>query len=246
VRALTASAVLRIWEQGQRGHSVNQALALLAAALPNRTFAELADLSLGTRDALLLRLRERTLGSELKGYTACPRCGVITDFTLSVQDLLVAAPDPPREEVLAAEDGWEIRFRPVTSRDLEAVSRAGDVEAARALLVRRVVLEALHEGRRADPRELPEEAVLALAARLEELDPQAELPLALACGLCKHEWLALFEAGTFFWTEIHALAERVLNEVHVLAHFYGWSEAEILALSAVRRQYYLDLIPTNA
>lgn len=245
MHALTASAVLRIWEQGQRGHPVNQALALLAAALPNRTFAELADLSLGTRDALLLRLRERTLGSELKGYTACPRCGVITDFTLSIQDLLVAAPDPPREEVLSTE-GWEIRFRPVTSRDLEAVSRAGGVEAARTLLVRRVVLEAVHEGRRADPRDLPEEAVLALAARLEELDPQAELPLALACGACRHEWLALFEAGTFFWTEIHALAERVLNEVHVLAHFYGWSEAEILALSAVRRQYYLDLIPTNA
>ncbi|HYO12169.1 MAG TPA: phage baseplate protein [Thermoanaerobaculia bacterium] len=246
MRPLTASAVLRIWEQGQRGHSVNKALALLAAALPNRTFAELADLSLGMRDALLLRLRERTIGSEIKGYTACPRCGVITDFTLSVQDLLVAAPDPPREEVFAAGGGWEIRFRPVTSRDLEAVSRAGDVEAARALLVRRVVLEAVHEERRVDPRDLPEEAVLALATRLEELDPQAELPLALACGACKHEWLALFEAGTFFWTEINALAERVLNEVHVLAHFYGWSEAEILALSAVRRQYYLDLIPTNA
>jgi hypothetical protein len=245
VRPLTASAVLRIWEQGQRGHSVNKALALLAAVLPNRTFAELADLNLGTRDALLLRLRERTIGPDLKGYTTCPRCGVVIDFTLSIRDLLVTAPEAPREEVLAT-GKWEIRFRPVTSRDLEAVSRAGSVEAARALLVRRVVLETFHKGRRVDPRELPDEAVQALAARLEELDPQAELPLALACGACKHEWLALFDAGAFFWTEIHALAERILNEVHVLAHFYGWSEAEILALSAARRQYYLDLIPTNA
>lgn len=245
MRPLSASAVLQIWEQGQRGHSVNQALALLAAALPGRTMAELADLSLGERDAILLRLRERTLGSELKGYTSCPRCGVTLDFTLSIADVLVRQA-AGREGVLSTEDGYEVRFRPVTSRDLEAISRAGDIDAARSLLVRRVVRQALHAGAPVDPRTLPEPVLEELSARLETLDPQAEVPLALACAACKNEWLVLFEIGSFFWAEVNALAERLLSEVHVLAHYYGWSEKEILSLSAVRRQYYLDLIPTSS
>lgn len=246
MRPLSASAVLQIWEQGQRGHSVNKALALLAAALPGRTMAQLADLSLGERDAILLRLRERTLGRDLKGYTACPRCGVTLDFTISVADVLVRQATGAREGVLRTEDGYEVRFRSVTSRDLEAVSRAGEVEAARTLLVRRVVRAALHEGAPIDPRTLPESVVQELSTHLETLDPQAEVPLALACAACKNEWLVLFEIGSFFWAEATALAERLLNEVHVLAHYYGWSESEILSLSAVRRQYYLDLVPTSS
>lgn len=245
MRPLSASAVLQIWEQGQRGHSVNQALALLAAALPGRPTAELADLSLGERDAILLRLRERTLGPELKGYTACPRCGVTLDFTVSIADVLVRQA-AAREGVLTTEDGYEVRFRPATSRDLEAISRAEDIAAARSLLVRRVVRTALHAGAPVDPRSLPETVLEELSARLETLDPQAEVPLALACAACKNEWLVLFEIGSFFWAEVNALAERLLNEVHVLAHYYGWSEKEILSLSAVRRQYYLDLIPTGS
>lgn len=246
MRPLSASAVLQIWEQGQRGHSVNQALALLAAALPGRTMAQLADLSLGERDAILLRLRERTLGPDLKGYTACPQCGATLDFTISVADVLVSPPGAAREGVLTTEDGYEVRFRSVTSRDLEAVSRAEDLEAARSLLVRRVVRAALHAGAPVDPRALPESVIQELSTRLETLDPQAEIPLALDCAACKNEWLVLFEIGSFFWTEATALAERLLNEVHVLAHYYGWSEPQILSLSAVRRQYYLDLVPTGA
>src|SRR5690349_2264975 len=246
MRPLSASAVLQVWEQGQRGHSVNKALALLAAALPERSLAELADYSLGERDAILLQLRERTLGPNLKGYTACPKCSVTLDFTISVRDVLVARSRVSPEGVLTTDDSYEVRFRPVTSRDLEAISRAADVDAARELLLRRVVRRALHAGAPVDPRALPDSVVQTLSERLETHDPQAEIPLAMACAACKHEWLALFEIGTFFWAEVNALAERLLNEIHVLAHYYGWSEKEILSLSAVRRQYYLDLVPTNS
>ena len=34
---------------------------------------------------------------------------------------------------------------------------------------------------------------------------------------------------------------RILREVHTLAAAYGWSEAEILALSPARRRVYLEL-----
>ena len=38
------------------------------------------------------------------------------------------------------------------------------------------------------------------------------------------------------------LGVRFLRDVHTLASTYGWREADILALSPWRRQYYLALI----
>jgi hypothetical protein len=52
----------------------------------------------------------------------------------------------------------------------------------------------------------------------------------------------LFDAGSFFWSELGAWARRLLHEIHSLARAYGWSESEILTLSPARRQAYLELI----
>jgi hypothetical protein len=46
----------------------------------------------------------------------------------------------------------------------------------------------------------------------------------------------------FFWKEINHWANRILREVHLLASTYGWSEADILALTPTRRQWYLALV----
>ena len=49
----------------------------------------------------------------------------------------------------------------------------------------------------------------------------------------------MLDIGSFVWAEIESRARRVLGEVHALASAYGWSEAETLSLSAVRRASYL-------
>jgi hypothetical protein len=51
----------------------------------------------------------------------------------------------------------------------------------------------------------------------------------------------LFDIGRYLWEELRAQAVRLLHEVHTLARFYGWREADILALSAARRHAYLEL-----
>jgi len=51
-----------------------------------------------------------------------------------------------------------------------------------------------------------------------------------------------FDIGSFLWAELDAWAARILGEVHELASVYGWSEHDILEMSAVRRQAYLHLI----
>jgi hypothetical protein len=75
---------------------------------------------------------------------------------------------------------------------------------------------------------------------MAEVDPQADVQLAMACPACSHEWQLTFDILSFFWNEINAWASRILDEVHTLASAYGWREADILALSPHRRQLYLE------
>jgi hypothetical protein len=73
-------------------------------------------------------------------------------------------------------------------------------------------------------------------------DPQAEVLLDLNCPACGHGWQALFDVVAFFWAELAAQAKRLLREVHTLARAYGWREADILGMSARRRQFYLEMV----
>jgi len=75
-----------------------------------------------------------------------------------------------------------------------------------------------------------------------EADPRAEITIRLTCPACSHEWDLLFDIADFFWTEIAAKGHRLLREIDVLARAYGWTEREILSLSAQRRQTYLELL----
>ena len=73
-------------------------------------------------------------------------------------------------------------------------------------------------------------------------DPQASVRLALTCPACAHGSERPFDVVAYLWIEVDAWARRTLAEVHALAAAYGWSEREILALSARRRQLYLELV----
>ena len=82
----------------------------------------------------------------------------------------------------------------------------------------------------------------AITQRMAAVDPQADIRLKVTCPACQHTWLASFDTVHFFWDEIDAWARRTLQEVHVLASAYGWSETDILKLSAWRRRAYIELV----
>jgi hypothetical protein len=65
--------------------------------------------------------------------------------------------------------------------------------------------------------------------------------LDLRCPTCGHSWHALFDIVAFFWAELASQAKRLLREVHTLARAYGWREADIVSMSARRRQLYLEM-----
>ena len=243
MRPLSAPEICRIWELGQGQHPIDRALTLLTLACPGVGWDELAEFSIGERDARLLTLHEQNFGPALDGSADCPRCAEPLEFTISTAVIRVADPDVPVEEEHTLEEGgFELRFRLPNSRDLAAVAVCEDVDAARRRLVERCVLEASHDGEAVPPSELTPKILTALAARMAECDPQAEVLLNLRCPTCDHRWQVLFDIGAFLWTELAAWVHRLLREVHSLAQAYGWREADILAMSAARRRFYIELV----
>lgn len=247
MKRLSSQRAIDAWERGQGADRHELPLALLSVALPDEDRERLARLSVGQRDALLMRLREKTFGRGISGYARCPQCATRLQFDL---DLAAYDVDGTLERRIEPEvlevDGWQIRFRVPDGTDLALASRLPDEETARRVLLQRCVLGVRHQGEPASAGELPEPVVEVLGARMEELDPLAYLSLAIDCARCGHNWLVLFDIGSLFWEEISQSAERLLHEVQTLALVYGWSESEILSMSQARRRFYLEKAPSDA
>jgi hypothetical protein len=137
---------------------------------------------------------------------------------------------------------YSVAFRAPNSADLLAIATLSNAAESRTMLLRRCVGEAVYEGAAVAVEQLPDEVLSHLAQQIERADPQASTQLALTCPACGHHWLAPFNIARFLWTEINDWAQRLMHHIHIIASAYGWSEADILALSPARRQMYLDLI----
>jgi uncharacterized protein (UPF0212 family) len=240
MRPLTAQELLDAWERGLSGPPVQRALALLAAACPEMTSEELARESVGRRDGRLLTLREQTFGSRLVSLASCPACGERLETAFDVADIRVRETGGDQEPLYLSVAGRELTFRLPNSLDLAALAACEDLDDARRRLLGRCLLPA--RGEQVAVEQLPEEALQAVAESMAAADPQGDVELSLTCPACGHAWPAAFDIATFFWTEVDAWARVLLHEIHILASVYGWSEADILALTPWRRRAYLELI----
>ncbi len=241
MHALSATNLLRVWEEGQGEPVYRRALLLLAAACPEESLEELSGLSIGRRDARLLTLREWTFGRRLDSLATCPACAGRLEFRLDVPDLQVASTELRDERFQLAIDDYVVDFRPLNTTDLVEAARCPQDERKRVVLMERCMVGARRDNKEVVAGQLPARIFEALASNMAQTDPQADLQLALACPACDHRWDALFDIVSFFWSEIHAWAVRMFREVHLLAWAYGWHEIDILSMSPVRRQLYLEL-----
>ncbi|ALF52899.1 hypothetical protein ACX27_08570 [Nostoc piscinale CENA21] len=244
-RPLTSSDILRIWEWGIDQSPLHRALAILSVVYPDVALTQLAALSIGGRDAHLLAIREQTFGTHLQGTAACPACQERLEFGLTVSEIRTATTLPhftaPEPIQLAIAD-YTLLCRLPTTQDLLALSQDGNLAHNQQQLVEHFVLEANHDGVIIAPSALPANIISDLIQQLAVADPQAEIILNLTCLACHYQWSQLFDIATFLWTEIAVQAQRLLQEVHLLASVYGWREADILALSSHRRNAYLEMI----
>jgi hypothetical protein len=135
-----------------------------------------------------------------------------------------------------------LRLRPPNSLDLNAVMGCADLATARRMLAERCIVEA-HSGETSiDAGALPDVALEQVAECLAKTDPQADVLLDLTCSACGHGWQVIFDIESFLWAKVTALAKRLLREVHLLAGAYGWAERDILMMSALRREFYLEMV----
>ena len=239
----SAAQLIGAWEAGVSRHSVDRALTLLAAAYPEMTFAELAALSVGRRDACLLELRESLFGPALDCYAECPRCQTRLEFRADVRELLARTQenhDPLRRELVCGD--VRLRFRAPDSADLAAISRCADAVAARSLLLERCVLEATRGDTPLVIGEISVQALDELSSELGASEKYADISFVVECTACAHSWDLVFDIASFLWSEVSSLAKRYLHEVHMLAWAYGWREKDILAMSPARRRFYLDRV----
>jgi hypothetical protein len=217
---------------------------LVAIADPQTPRDRLASLTLGQRDRRLLDLRLATFGDRLRSRATCPNCDERLEFMLLGAEIAVdsdAAAEAGEHHDLTV-DGYALTFRVPDSRDLASAATAGSVAEARRTLLSRCLVSARHGRKTMSVADLPESIVVRMAERIAAVDSQAEVLIDLACPACESRWQLQFDIATYFWAEISHWVGRLLEEVHVLASAYGWSETDILSMPATRRRLYREFV----
>jgi len=240
MRALTAPEMLEVWERGLNQSALKRSLLLLSAA--GEPYETVGRLTAGQRDARLLSLRDWAFGSQLDSVARCPHCGEHLELNFRVADVRVESETATAESWPLDFQDYKLRCRAPNSLDLIATAGERDPAEARRKLLQRCLSEITREGAPVSVEQLPGAVIDAAVERMARADPQGDVQIALSCPQCEHQWRSAFDIGPYFWSEIHAWAQRVLQEVHTLASAYGWGESDILTMSPWRRQFYLNCI----
>lgn len=234
--------LIALWERDRSRLPVaEKALLLLALARPGAPREALGGMPIGARDRALFELRAALFGHELRALASCGECNEQLEVELDIGGFLAgAAPADTAANASITTGGIDLHFRLPTTDDAVLMAPTAEGEDARHTLVRRCILAAARDGAPVAPDELGNEVIAQVSEAMESLDPFSEIRLNLACSACDGTQSVLLEIASYLWAELVSEAERLLEDVRLLAHEYGWREADILAMSGKRRQFYLD------
>ena len=236
MQSLSQADCLALWESGRALHPLDQGLLAIHTALPESRGESIPDWPLGRRNRALAELHSASFGRWLRGWTACEQCAERLEFQVDGQALMASGEE--RACVQIAYAGSE--FRLPTSRDLAAVAEESDPSAAALRLLRQCRIAG--NGSETSDEAWSEAELEAIGERMAAADPLAEILLHFDCPICGCAFDESLDLTAFLWAEMESRAKRLLLDVHELATAYGWSEAEILSLSAARRNAYLEMV----
>ncbi|ANP53291.1 uncharacterized protein (DUF983 family) [Streptomyces griseochromogenes] len=233
-----AAGLLATWEAGLAEAPAGRALLLHGTARPDLDTAALPAVPVGERESDLFALRRALFGERMQVRLECRACGADMEFELDAGEFARSLRGPRETSVRLTRDGWDITFRLPSAADLTAAARAAD---PRGTLLARCLVSAAHDGMPKPADALPAPVQRRIAEAVEAADPAADVLLGIGCPECGTATRAELDIASYLWTELDAWARDLLLDVHLLATAYGWSEPEILALSPLRRRYYLEL-----
>ncbi len=201
----SASELLQLWEQGRDQPSARQGLILLKAACPDKPWKDLAEFSVGMRDANILALREEIIGPNLVSLSTCPRCGDQLELTFEASKIL-SGPILDHPSLLSLNSlDYDVTFRLPNSLDLIAVEEETNVEKAREILIERCLIKARKANEDLEIPDLPDAVIEGVEEEMSAKDPQADLVMNLSCPSCSYQWQSSFDITSFFWTEMEFL-----------------------------------------
>lgn len=192
---------------------------------------ELFNLTIGERDQLLIKAYQALFGSEIEVFSSCSACSCELELLVDLNELLAADYEVDANSEIELH-GKQLLVEPIRVGDLKQVKRIGyekwiDEKLSQAKIASKLITQ---EGRNE------------YAARLSELDPQADICLEFECVECQFSWIDPFDIASQLWFRFDATCKRLLAAVHSLASAYGWTETEVLAMSPWRREVYLNMV----
>jgi hypothetical protein len=231
--------LLDLWDHVGALPPARRADALAAVVSPERPSSELANLSLGQRDRLLLSVLAANFTPSVAGVVDCGGCAAPVEIAIRCADLLDT--EPPGEPEPFDYDNWQIRWRLPTAADLLAADQLTNQADTPRFLLRRCVLDVSGPTDHETLDDLPEAVHAKLVETIGAHDPLTDVELDVSCPTCGwHQHVGL-DAAALVWHEINWRAGELIRDVDALAHAYGWTEADVLALSPRRRRAYLEL-----
>ena len=238
MRSLSQADCVALWESGRALHPLDRGLLAVATAFPESHRESVADWPLGQRNRALAELHCASFGRWLRGWTACEQCAEKLEFQVDGHALIASGAERAQEPI--SYEGSE--FRLPTSRDLACIATENDAAAAASRLLRQCLVASSKGSAEMPGGAWCEDDLQAIGERMAEADPLAEIVLHFDCPACGRAFNESLDLATFLWAEMESRARRLLLDVHELASAYGWSETEILSLSAARRNAYLEMV----
>ena len=184
-------------------------------------------------DALLLRIRQMTVGDNLVAVSRCivPTCAQPVDISFGIGQYL----DHNRPRLMGAarlgNDGWYVLAGSKTSFRLptlaDVIETAGVRDAVALLRNRCVSTEGMRDTARAE-------------RAMEALAPSLATTLNGSCPECGSSLSLFFDPMAFVLEELRDRARFLYEDVDILAERYHWTEREIMAIPSHRRRRYVE------
>lgn len=244
MQQVTGLDLLNFWEQSMNHTLIRRAIDLLCLVYHGKKEEEIASLSIGERDAMLLLLREWLFGPRLQNIAECPICSERIEWKTDIQDIQLQLPKPdnPPGEYLLEKDGYNILFRLPNSNDIADVIADNENRRKPEKLLEKLILDCKFKSEPYGINDLPKKILKAIDHRIEEENPQSNIFMSVKCVNCNHQWEIQFDIMSYLWSEINNWARHILQDVGTIAQTYGWSEQDILNMSPARRQIYLEMV----
>jgi hypothetical protein len=192
-------------------------------------------LPVGDIDAIVVALRRDVFGERLVATGRCGSCGEPIDIALRMHELSEhRRPRRPRNAVPSQEPGWwslgdgAVEFRVPTAGDVLAALDASDPRGRLAGVCMRG--EVTRRRERAAER------------ALEAIAPTLRTDVEGPCPECNEATALDVDTRELCLQDLRFAAGAVLEETHLLASEYQWSERAILELPSVRRAKYAEWV----